>query len=330
MKTLKYIFFTIFLCVISFNISCCQENDNQLPKNLYSINKKKIRFIINPKSGTKNKEKIEKLIHQYIDKSKFDYKILYTKEPHHATILSKQAADLGYDMVIAIGGDGTINEVGKGLINSDTAMGIIPTGSGNGLARNLNIPIDPLKNIDLINKSQTTFIDTCQINNDVFLGIAGIGFDAHIALKFANSKTRGLWSYIYLVFKEYHKYKPQTYELIIDDKKIIKDALLISFAKSSQYGNNIKIAPKAKLNDGYLQVVILKNPPFYKISSILFRLKNGSIDKSKYYEVFSCKKVVIKQNNLIAHIDGEPAYFENGINIKVNPNSLKILISSDS
>ena len=286
----------------------------------------KTRVVINPKSGTDSKKNMERLISQLLDQSVFDFEIFYTNGPNHATELSKEAALLGYGLVLAVGGDGTVNEVGKGLIGSDTAMGIIPSGSGNGLAKHLNISSDPKIAIQIINQFQSIPIDTIQINNDQFIGIAGIGFDAHIARQFAMCKKRGFWSYATLVLQEYPYYSPRIFEMEIDGTWVRKEGLLISFANSSQYGNDIKIAPQANLCDGYLNIVILKRPPFYALPDVLMKLRNGTITHSKYYESIRCKEVVVHTNKLIAHIDGEPVFFENGIRLKVLPKSLKVIV----
>ncbi len=286
----------------------------------------KTRVVINPKSGTDSKKNMERLISQLLDQSVFDFEIFYTNGPNHATELSKEAALLGYGLVLAVGGDGTVNEVGKGLIGSDTAMGIIPSGSGNGLAKHLNISSDPKIAIQIINRFQSIPIDTIQINNDQFIGIAGIGFDAHIARQFAMCKKRGFWSYATLVLQEYPYYSPRFFEMEIDGTWVRKEGLLISFANSSQYGNDIKIAPQASLCDGYLNIIILKSPPVYALPDVLMKLRNGTITHSKYYESICCKEVVVHTNKLIAHIDGEPVFFENGIRLKVLPKSLKVIV----
>ncbi|MCB1213244.1 MAG: diacylglycerol kinase family lipid kinase [Chlamydiia bacterium] len=281
--------------------------------------------MINPNSGTDNKRNIEKLIEQQLDASRFDYEITHTKGPRHATQLSKEAASLGYEFVLAVGGDGTVNEVGKGLIGSETAMGIIPSGSGNGLARHLQIPAETSKAIAIINQYYRTTIDTVKINDDTFIGVAGIGFDAFIAREFAQSKRRGFWSYVALVLRHYPKYCPQEIEMEVDGKVMRKSGLLMTFAKSSQYGNEIKIAPHAKLNDGYLHLVILKKPPFYCLPDILLKLRNGGIVSSKYCESIRCREIKIPRRQLSAHVDGEPVIFNEGIDLKVNPRSLKIV-----
>ena len=285
----------------------------------------KTRIIINPKSGTDGKQHIEKLLEQHLDRNRFEWEIIHTAGPNHALRLSKEAAASGFGLVIAVGGDGTVNEVGRGLIGTQTAIGIIPCGSGNGLAKHLGIPTDPLKAIHLINQLQYKPIDTVQVNDDYFLGIAGIGFDAHIAWKFAQSERRGFWSYAALVLRDYPSYPSQVFDMVIDGKTVRKAAFLVSFANSSQYGNDILIAPQAKLNDGVLNLVILKKPPFYAVPGLLLALRRGTIQPSKYYESIPCKEVTIRQANLIAHVDGEPTFFKNGLHLKVLPRSLNVV-----
>lgn len=336
--TRKYL--AIFFCLISltifsgfvpanpiFNMSNIVQQcrgDNSTSQRI------RTRVIINPKSGTNKKRNIEELIYRFFDQSAFDFEVFYTNGPMHAYQLSKEAAVLNYDLVIAVGGDGTVNEVGKGLIGSHTAIGIIPSGSGNGLAKHLNISSDPKKAIQVIKRFQCVSIDTIQINNNQLIGIAGIGFDAHIARHFATSKKRGFWSYAALVLQEYPYYSSRIFEMEIDGKSVREEGLLISFANSSQYGNDIKIAPQASLCDGYINIVILKKPPFYALPDILMKLINGTITHSKYYKSMCCREVVVHTRNLIAHIDGEPVFFENGISLKVLPKSLKVVVPKSS
>lgn len=317
-ENVKSIFFCFF--ILFFNSAFANQKinmkENVFRSNTQNREKKKIRFIVNPISGTKNKNFILKIVHKYLDKNKYDYEICYTKAKKHAIELSSEAANLKYAAVVSIGGDGTLNEVAKGLLDSDTKMGIIWAGSGNGLARHLCIPKNPIKAVNIINNFRSTKIDSIKINDESFVSIAGIGFDAHIAEKFSKAKKRGFFSYSNLILKEFSRYKPKPFEMIIDGKKVTKKAFLISFANGSQYGNNIQIAPNAKIGDGRFEVAILKNPSFFNRLSTLLRLRNGTIDKSKYFESFKCKNLKIDQKNIIVHIDGEPIVFEDGIEIK--------------
>ncbi len=290
------------------------------------MSKKTICFIVNPISGIGRQKVIEKLIDEKLDRSLYDYEIAYTKAAKHAIELSKDAAFRKVDIVVAVGGDGSINEIGKGLINSTTAMAIIPTGSGNGLGRHLNIPLNLKKAMEVINACKQISIDTIQINEETFVNVAGIGFDAHIGWEFAKFGKRGFSSYVKVITKELPKYKAQDFELIIDGKSTIKNAFLISFANGSQWGNNAFIAPTADISDGLMDIAILKDFKFMNAIAIGYRMFNKSLDKSSFLEVIKTKEVTVKQKDIIAHIDGEPIEVGNELRIKVNPLSLKVIV----
>ena len=288
--------------------------------------KKRILFIVNPISGTGKQKIIEQLVPKHLDTSIFEYKIIYTKAPKHATELSKKAVINNIDIVVAVGGDGAVNEAGIGLMGSNTALAIIPTGSGNGLARHLKIPLEIAKALEIINTQHCTTIDTVSINNSTFFNIAGIGLDAHIAWEFAKLKKRGFLSYLKLLLKELPTYKAREYELNILGEITRHTALIISFANASQYGNNATIAPQANLQDGIVDVCILKKVPFYALPLLAYQMFSGNIHQSKYIEIIQTKALSIQQQSLKAHIDGEA--FETGkvINVSVNPLTLKVII----
>ncbi len=278
--------------------------------------------IINPNSGTEAKNKIEELIREKIPSCQ----IFYTKEPKHAKELALKAVQNGVSIVGVVGGDGTIHEAANALIGTNTALAIIPSGSGNGLARHLNIPLDTEKALDLINAAHIKTIDTIKINGESYLNIAGIGFDAHVSDLFEKEGQRGILSYIRHALKEFPNYKSRDYELLIDGKTIKRKAFLISFANSSQWGNNACIAPRAKIDDGLLDVVILSEFPKYAGLPLLLRLFTHSIDHSEYIETFTAKEVILKKTASKAHVDGEPCPFNEDLIIKVNPSSLKVLV----
>ena len=289
-------------------------------------NKKKVCFIVNPISGIGRQKVIEKLIDEHLDRTIFDYEIAYTKAAKHAIELSKEAASRNIDIVVAVGGDGSVNETAKGLVGSNTAMAIIPTGSGNGLARHLNIPLNLKKAMKLINNGKETRIDSIQLNNETFVNVAGIGFDAHIGWKFAKYGKRGFSSYIKVIMREFPKYKAQDFEIIIEGKSIIKNAYLISFANGSQWGNNAHIAPNADIRDGILDIAILKDFKIFSALSIGYKLFKKTLHESAHLEILKAKEVIVKQKGNIAHIDGEPLEVGNELKIKVNPLSLKVIV----
>ena len=288
--------------------------------------KKKICFIVNPISGVGKQKVVEELTAKHLNHSLFESKIIYTNAPKHATQLAKQAAEENYNIVVAVGGDGSVNEVAKGLIGTTTAMALLPTGSGNGLARHLNIPLDLIKAIDVINKGKETTIDSINFNNETFVNVAGIGFDAYIGWEFAKYGKRGFSSYIKLVLREFSSYKAAKYELKIDGKTYFKNAFLISFANGSQWGNNAYIAPSADIADGIMDVAIIDTINWFNGLSIGYGLFNKKLHHSKHLEIIKAKEVLVKQSGTIAHIDGEPIEIGNSISIKVNPLSLKIII----
>jgi len=287
--------------------------------------KKKVCFIVNPISGIGKQKKIEKLIKHNLNQKLFSYEVLYTKRPKHATELSRSAVLKGAHIIVAVGGDGSVNEVAKGMIGSNATLAIIPTGSGNGFARNFDIPTDPAEAIKVINRMHDQWIDTVKINQESYLGVAGIGFDADVSLAFSNLEKRGPASYLRIILNELPHYKPQNYHLIIDGKHHSETAFLICFANTKQYGNNAFIAPNAKIDDGYLDVIIWKKFPPHAAPKLVHDLFTKHLDDSKYTETFRCQEVILKKPLKTLHIDGEPMAFDEDVYIRVLPSSLKIL-----
>lgn len=283
-------------------------------------------YIINPASGIGRQKDLEKLIRQETDDARMDIEVVFSERPEHAFSLSREAAGK-YDVVVAVGGDGTVNEVGRGLIHSSTALGIIPTGSGNGLARYLGMPFKVNKALEVINKGIIKSIDVIKLNDYYSLNVAGVGFDAYISHRFAGKKKRGPLAYMQLISKEFPKYKSDRYTLEIDGEKIELDAFLISFANSSQYGNNFHIAPQARIDDGLIDVCLIKDFPKYTAPALLISLVDQSIDKSKYDKIVKARKVTITHPApLLGHVDGEPVDFGKEAEIEIMPLALKVVI----
>ena len=287
--------------------------------------KKRILFIINPISGTKKKDQFIGQIVLAFPEKDFIIRVEYTAYAGHATFLARKAVNLGYDVVVACGGDGTINEVGSELIDTSVTLGIIPFGSGNGLARHLKIPLKSEAALEVIKTGNTIKIDTGKINDRPFIGIAGIGFDAHIGKKFANYGKRGFFTYLKLVLKEYRNFKEKTVVLKRKGNKETIKAMMVTIANSSQFGNNAVIAPDARLDDGTLKLCIVRKFPLYKAPRIAWLMLTRQIHRSAYLDIISIKKAVIKQPKKIAHLDGEPLKMGRKIKIKVLPQSLQVI-----
>ncbi len=290
--------------------------------------KKKVLFIVNPISGTRGKRNLPRIINENIDKNQFEISIVNTEYAGHAIELSKQGVTEGYDIIVAVGGDGTVNEVASQLIHEKPVFGIIPGGSGNGLARHLNIPLSPVKAIHLINKGLVTKIDTAKVNDRVFVSIAGVGFDALVAKKFAESNTRGFLTYFKIATQEFLNYKPKKYKLKFPDgRKIKRRAFFISFANSNQFGFNTQIAPNARLNDGKLDICIAKKPNILQTPILANLLLLKMIDKSPLMEIIPTTEVKIKRKkNKVVNIDGEPVKLTKNLTVKIVPLSLKVII----
>jgi diacylglycerol kinase (ATP) len=289
---------------------------------------KKVAFIINPVSGTGSWKGIEKDIVKYLDPS-FKVVIYYTEYAGHAIELAKDASAT-CDVVTAVGGDGLMNEVARGIIGSDAALAIVPAGSGNALARHLEIPLTHKGAIECINKMNSRIIDSATMNDEDFFAVCGTGYDAEVANQFAKSKKRGFFTYLSLSVKNYFKYKPADYDITIDGKTITEKAFLISIANGSQYGNNAHIAPKASTRDGLLDVCILK-PFSLLVSPILaLRLFRWSLDRSPYMTVIRGRSIIIrnadKHTQLCIHYDGEPAGYVDEIKVEVAPRTLKVIV----
>jgi len=292
--------------------------------------KKNILFIVNPISGTGKQKQLDKLLANNLDKSKFDYSIVFTESGGHATDLAKSGID-DNDIIVAVGGDGTVNEVARGLVNSNRIMGILPVGSGNGLARHLKLSMRLSESIKILNKLEIETIDTADINGEYFVNVAGIGFDAHVAHLYAKTVKRGPIPYAKLMTMEFQKYKPIPYKVLIEGKSYDLSAFLISFANSSQFGNNAYISPQAIINDGLIDVCMMTGFPIVEAGQLAMQLFNKRMDKSKYMNIVQGANITIEaENDIIGHIDGEPVNFSNKIEVRVNPASLKVIHNPNS
>lgn len=277
---------------------------------------------MNLKSGTTTpakKNKIKALISKLPN-----CELFFTDYVGHATEIAQRAVSEGIQKVVAIGGDGTVNEVGKGLIDSNTALGIIPIGSGNGLARHLKIPLKIDKSIQFAINQPVAKIDVCFLNDIPFFCTAGVGFDAVVANEFSKQQSRGLKTYAKMALKSFRTFKPEIYQL---DNYEDKTAFAITFANATQYGNNAIISPESKIDDGLIEMVLLKPFPFGAAPIIGVRLFRGTLPNSRYIEMKSEENFSLKsKNNFLIHYDGEPLQLNtNEIKISIKKQSLKVI-----
>jgi len=294
---------------------------------------RKILFIINPHSGLNLFPHIDQKIKKTLGSTDIECIIKKTEYAGHAIEICQEAITLGKtpDAIVAVGGDGTVNEVINGIGLSGVTMGIIPTGSGNGLARHLGIHLIPLRALRTIIQGYSTPIDIMQIGKTKFAAnVAGVGFDALVSWKFKDTKTRGPISYVKIILEEFIKHKPAEYTIKIDKREFTIVSTMITVANSSQFGNNAMIAPNASVTDGYLDLCILK--PFPKALSldIATKIMTKQIGSSNYYESFLGKKITIKQEKAIYQIDGDSVKEKKKIKIRIREKSLNIIIPKKS
>ena len=291
----------------------------------------KYLFILNPKSGPK--KRAGKLIH-HIDKifctSGHEYEFAFTTGPGDATQIARSGAAEGFDLITAVGGDGTVNEVASGLINTNAILGIIPLGSGNGIARSLNIPVNVKKSIRLLLKSGSRKIDTGLINDLPFIGVSGLGYDANIGAKFQEFGVRGPIPYFLIGIREYLGYKPTTISLELEGETKIFSPLLIAFANTREYGNGAIIAPHAMPDDGYLDMCIIQPVSIIGAISLIQKLFTGSIYKSKDYTCIRVRSMCIKTSADETHIhtDGEPKTVTGDLDICIKEKSLQVCVGN--
>ncbi len=290
------------------------------------MGKRKILFVINPKSGVSSKRSVPVLIEKYLDRERFDYTIAPTQYMAHACELTKDAVAKGFDAVIAVGGDGTVNEVARVLVGTDTALGVLPCGSGNGFSRHLGVPMNIKKAIEFINSSEPTPIDYGKINGIPFFCTCGMGFDATVSKSFAEGSHRGYIGYITNTIRQYFSYKPDIYEIESDTDTIKRHAFVLACGNASQYGNDYYITPHASVKDGLLSMTVLKPFSILAIPRILVQVISGRLGNNKHVETFSSKSIKIRRSTPGAvHFDGEPADMGTEITIVAVADGLKVL-----
>lgn len=292
----------------------------------------KIHIIANPISGgRKNKAEIIALLQQRLETASSEVEIRFTEYRNHGTELAQDAVRQKADLVVALGGDGTLNEVASGLVGSAVAMAIIPLGSGNGLARSLGIPTAIPGAVDLVFHGKVTAIDVGKVNARYFFLLTGLGFDAVVGKRFDDHPTRGPVPYFYLSTREFFSYQPPKLKIRFDDKSFEVQPFLITIANGRQYGNNAYIAPAAKLNDGMLNLCIIHRLRLYQLPVLLPKVFQGKIDTFSEVESYTTRNVLIEREQPgLINVDGEPVEEGKTLEISVLPRKLRLVTPLES
>ena len=274
-------------------------------------------FIINPISGKGKKQRLAKRL---LAKG---YKVAFTECAGHAEVLAREATD---EVVVAVGGDGTVNEVARGIVGTEKALGIIPCGSGDGLARHLRLSHNIKKALCTIEQGECKRMDAAEVNGRPFFSVCGVGFDAVVSERFANHGKRGLANYIKLGLDTLRSYKPESYSVEIDGQRIETKALLITVGNSDQWGNNAKIAPLADCCDGILDITIVEKFSVLEMPILALRLMTGTLQRSRKVHCYKGKSIrITRQSEGVAHADGDWFMESATLNIKILPSTLKVI-----
>jgi YegS/Rv2252/BmrU family lipid kinase len=287
---------------------------------------KNIAFIVNPISGTKSKSRLAKLIRESLDLQQFAPTVVVTEYAGHATQLAQQFALQDYYAVVAVGGDGTINEVASGLIGSQTALGIVPNGSGNGFARHLDISTRMNRAVEMLNNSEPIQVDYGMVNDKPFFSTCGVGFDAVVAANFSDTE-RGLKGYMQTILKDLFQYKPERYHIEGEGIDLTTTAFLVNFANASQWGYDAYIAPKASVQDGWLDIAVVSEFPMVIAAGLALRLFTKTIDEMVHMNMLRAKELTLtREDEGIMQIDGTPVMMPATLHVKIVEDGLKVLV----
>lgn len=285
---------------------------------------KKILFIANPLSGGKDKKTILKDIDAAIDRQRFAPSFVYTERPGHATSLARDAEA---DIVVAVGGDGTVSEVAQGLVGTDKVLGIIPCGSGDGLAFHLGLSRNPLKALRTIQDGISETMDYGMVDGRPFFCTSGVGLDAEVAWEFASAGKRGLWTYISLAWKIWQHFKPETYKIDVDGRTLSVPAVFVTVGNANQWGNQARITSLASVQDGLLDVTVVAPFHTWEIPVLATKLLDGRAHTSRRVTLLRGKRVtVVREKEGPAHYDGDPCMKGKEIHYEIVPAALRVRV----
>lgn len=288
---------------------------------------KRILFIVNPISGFGVGKELPERIKSIPEYNTIDYQIVFTEYVGHASHLASEARHTGrYTHVVAVGGDGTVNEIGAALCGSEVIFAVVSLGSGNGFARHMGYSIFINKALKQLLVDNYVHIDVLQINDRYSLNVSGVGFDAEVAYEFNHLKLRGVLSYIYAAIKLWFRYPERKYKIISNGKVMSVSCFILSFANSSQYGNNAYIAPHASVRDGLMDICILKRPFFFEIVWFLLFFVSAKLYRLSLYKEIQCKEAIIEGDISRIHIDGDVCALKPPLHLKVLPSALKVVV----
>ncbi len=286
-----------------------------------------VQAIVNPISGTGGKASIARALEGMTTSRGDRVEVVFTERAGHGVELAREAVARGVRAVVAVGGDGTVNEVAGALCGTEVAFGVIPCGSGNGMARHLHIPMDTRKAIDVLNTGVVERVDYCTVNERPFFCTCGVGFDAQVSHKFANEDTRGLVTYVRTTISEYFRYRARHYRLTIDGESLEEKAFVIACCNAAQYGNNAFVAPRASMRDGQVDITVIHSFDLPSAALLGARLFTSQIERDRHVTIYRGSEIVIERDDDdVMHIDGDPVMMPARLEIRCHPSGLRVLV----
>lgn len=288
----------------------------------------RVKLIFNPKAGPLRQTHLAlHLVDICLRRAPFRYEVYTVEYKDHAVELASAAEREGFDAVVVLGGDGTVNAAARGLLHSRLPLGIIPVGSGNGLARGLGIPVSIRRSCQLLIDGTVRTIDAGRIRDRYFFVVAGLGFDAVVGKLFDDQSLRGPLPYFYFGFREFLTYEPETFILRFDQRQITVPALLVTIANTRQWGNGAIIAPHAEPDDGLFDICVIHKVNLAQALFHLPKLFTGKIDRVRHYENYRSTEVeIIRERPGYFHVDGEPVEGGTHLRVAIDPKALRVIV----
>ena len=289
------------------------------------------RIVHNPQSGHASKNaQTRAFAAQFFRDKGVQTEFAETQSSGHATVLAQQAVDEGCDVIVAMGGDGTMNEVAQAVNHSAAVFGLIPCGSGNGLGRHLGLHGPLQQSLEALLSGRIRLIDTGRANQQPFFNVMGVGFDADLSGHFNRLQSRGLWPYLRTGINLWRRYQPATYTIQFGNQTTTLSALMIAVANSDQYGYNCFISPGSKVDDGQLNLTVVKPVSLLGFAALAYRLRRGSAAKSPYLKLLCSDHFTIEREQAGSlHTDGEVHQTTARVEVTVQPASLRILVPAN-
>ena len=285
----------------------------------------KATLILNPRSGKRRALSVRETARAMAKELGVELAEKVIEGPGHGTRLAAEAAAVGQQRVISVGGDGTLNAIAAGLVGTDVALGIVAMGSGNGYARSQKLPLNPEQALRRALTGTVKPMDVCYLNDQLFLGTAGIGFDARVAHEFDRSKARGMWNYLRITLKEILGAKPMRVVVKANNETIEREVLLLVFANTREFGNGVAISPGSAPDDGMAELQCVSKPSFFPLLKAFYDVYTGRADKSRHISTVVTREALVHQEGTLAHLDGEPVVIGNEVRFRLEPKRLLVV-----